>query len=394
MLCIKVAKSHGIKGPVKKLCPDLAPFMEKLEKLSPKATLPSVQYNTSSRDPNGILRMPSRAQSYFPRDILAALDAAISALKARGLESPEFRRVAAFQCELAISNLNHALIHTQYNADHIVVSNLVAWLAYSSVMEELEATYYFSLAYTLVCEYLGSLDRGSRFITGTSLQADFWMDAEHYRYIPFVLDCANAWLTRTGVIPPRMTTFDQRVKYFDEFISSGDSGPWYSSLLEAANSTLGNLMEVALSWTYRFAKAQITGALDRGQLEQVLLYIRSELGDTNLHAALQTLYRSFQGPNTKHTTVEGQLITRLFHRLRSVLFLHAVLSAPSISEGFRHPDANLIAKKIVYFCNKQVIRRDGPIEDYFLLSWHNFSYLMLGGTGLRSGDCPPSGKAP
>ena len=150
-----------------------------------------------------------------------------------------------------------------------------------------------------------------------------------------------------------------------------------------------------ISWTYyHFAIDEITGDSDRGRGADVLQYIRLELADMDLHAALQRLYRSFQGPNTEHTRVEGQLINRLFHRLRCVLFLHSVLSSDSISAGMKNPDAVIIAKKIIYFCGKQVIRRGGPIEDYFLLSWHNFSYLMLGGIGLQSNHCSPESMKP
>ena len=52
-----------------------------------------------------------------------------------------------------------------------------------------------------------------------------------------------------------------------------------------------------------------------------------------------------------------------------------------------HPDAVIIAKKIVYFRSKRVIRRGGRTDDSFFLSWHNFSYLMLGGIGLQAEHC-------
>jgi hypothetical protein len=317
-------------------------------------------------------------QGFWPTPPLAA---AISALRARGQGTTEFRKVASFYVDLAGRNLRHAIEADKQGfkrSANLITSNLLAWLGYSGSMEERDASYYFKLAYSLV------LWDGN--------------DTPCFEIeIPFIfaLDCGNAWLTRNGGIPPRQTTFSQRVQYFEQFMPSFFPGdvdePRYPSLLEAANSTLGNLMEVVLGWTSRFSKSEFMGAVDRAQLNQVLLYIRSELGDPDLHAALQVLYKSFQGPNTNHTTVEGQLITRLFHRLRSVLFLHAVLSAPSILEIFQHPDVALIAKKIIYFCHKQVIRRGGPIEDYFLLSWHNFSYLLLGGIGLQLGDCPRTG---
>src|SRR5947207_9313504 len=58
---------------------------------------------------------------------------------------------------------------------------------------------------------------------------------------PFIMDCANAWTTRNGVVPQRCPKFDQRVKYFDMLHSVDNSGMWYSGILEAANSTLGNV---------------------------------------------------------------------------------------------------------------------------------------------------------
>jgi len=87
------------------------------------------------------------------------------------------------------------------------------------------------------------------------------------------------------------------------------------------------------------------------------------------------------------------MITRIFHRLRCVLFLHEVLSADSIWAGVHSQDAIIIAQKVTYFCWRQVICHDGPIEDYFRQSWHNFSYLLLGGIGLTEG-CPHKGTYP
>jgi hypothetical protein len=311
------------------------------------------------------------------------LDAITSALNARCLGIPEFRGVALVYGELARTALDHSIANEKLCSLDIISSNLLGWLAYSGPMEEVDATDYFKLSYTLVCMELK-----------TPKLYSWWKAVEERcNYSPFILDCASAWITRNGGLSPRLTTFTQRVHYFQAFISSGDSELWYPSLLEAANSTVGNIMEVALGWTYRFSKGEFTEGVDRVQVEQVLLYIRSELGDPGLHAALQLLYQSSQGHNTDHTTAEGELITRLFHRLRCVLFLHAVLSAPSISGGFRHPEITLIARKIVYFCHKQVVRRGGLVNDHFRfeVSWHNFSYLLLGGIGLHLGDCPQTG---
>jgi len=252
-------------------------------------------------------------------------------------------------------------------------------------LEEYRTTQYFGLSYNFICDFLHSERDYSYRISGTPIDdTDVVL-----MYAPFVLDCVNAWITRNGDIPPRLTKFSQRVTYFDKVLASQYPGAWHTSILEATNCTLGNLMEVALGWTWRFANMEAIGNVDREKVEQVLLYIKSELGDADLHAALQQLYQAFQGQQTNHTTVEGQLVTRLFHRLRCVLLLHSVLSANSIAAGMQHPDSVLIAKKIVYFCGKQVIRRGGPIEDYLLLTWHNFSYLMIGGIGLPSDNNSP-----
>lgn len=139
------------------------------------------------------------------------------------------------------------------------------------------------------------------------------------------------------------------------------------------------------------AKKESHFDFSREGVAEILQYVRSELGDFDLHRALHHLYLSHQRRNTDHTKVVGQLITRLFHRLRCVLFLHTVLSQESVYIGVRSSDALIIARKVVAFCGKQVIRRGGLIEDYFLQSWHNFSYLMIGGIGLTN-DCPQGDK--
>jgi hypothetical protein len=382
-----VKVKNGVTRPIlEKRAVKITPSLRKLEKES-TLIIPSVPPFFSGSPPVEVPLISSlpieerlTASHQF---LMNPLTAVTSALKARCLETKDFRKVAYFYADLAGNLLRKDLVaravyYTPAYHNDVISSNLLAWLCYSGFgTEEGDTSYYFRLAY--------SLSRAPRYLFEST---DYILTSY------FTCDCANAWLTRNGEIPPRLTTFDQRVQYFDSFIPSllaRVAGEPFPNLLEAANSTLGNLMEVALGWACRFSKSEFAGGVDGVKLDQVLLYIRSELGDRDLHAALQTLYQSFQGPNTNHTTVEGQLITRLFHRLRSVLFLHAVLSARSITEGFQHPDVAVIAKKIVFFCHKQVIRRGGPIEDYFLLSWHNFSYLLLGGTGLRNGDCPQTG---
>lgn len=205
---------------------------------------------------------------------------------------------------------------------------------------------------------------------------------------PFIIDCANAWTVRHGRIPRRSTMFTQRVTYFEALRLTENSGAWYSGTLEAANSTLGNLLEVALTSACQLARKESEFDFAQDIINDVLQYIRAELGDIDLHSALRTLNESFQGTQTDHTTVEGQLITRLFHRLRCVLLLHTVLEAPSIHEGFTCPKAGYIGRKVISFCRTQAIRRDGPIEDYYLISWHNFGHLLLGGVAISRQECP------
>lgn len=153
--------------------------------------------------------------------------------------------------------------------------------------------------------------------------------------------------------------------------------------MEAVNATVGNLFEASLTSVLRLAKKESNFDFSREGAADSLQYIRSELGDSDLHLALHHLYLSHQGKNTDHTNVVGQLITRIFHGLRCVLFLHAVLSQESVYIGIQSSDALIIARKTVAFCGKQVISRAGPVEDYFLQSWHNFSYLRLEEQVLR-----------
>jgi hypothetical protein len=265
-----------------------------------------------------------------------------------------------------------------------LAAHLVAWLLYSTYIKETNTSVCFKMSFAAL-SYMVNV---GRFPDPRTV----WIARDPQVYTPFILDCANAWIIRNGEIVPRWTTFAQRVRYFDQFRAIADSA-WYSSDLEAANSTLGNLMELGLHWLHFFAKQEAEFNFSREKIDDVLQYMRSELGDVGLQHALSALYRSSQGPNRDHSTVQGQWITRLFHRVRCVLFIHQALSADSIYLGVRDRDALTIAQKVTYHCLRQVIRRDGPIEDYFRLSWHNFSYLMLGGIGLTD-DCPRRSMAP
>jgi len=288
------------------------------------------------------------------------------ALEARRLEPASCRTLAPYYIGAAKHSLNSILRYNLTNfRDSVSGSFMLAWLEYSSSTEEADTGTYLFMSFAFLCD--------SR--VGKAV-----------KFGPFILDCINSWIIRNGEVSQRFTTFSQRVSYIESFRYSDDDGIWHSALLEAANSTLGNLMEVSLTWTFRFAQNEANWDFTRHQGHQLLQYIRSELGDVDLQDGLGKIYRSFQGVNMNHTTVEGQLITRLFHRLRCSLLLHAILEADSIRAGVSLPNTIFIAKKVISFCRMQVIRRDDPIEDYYLLSWHNFSYLMLGAMVLPE-DC-------
>jgi len=275
----------------------------------------------------------------------------------------------------------------QIVSNSIIASTLLAWVTYSSNISEFSTSSYFMMSYAQAVHAAAAVDTIDRF---RSPPIPKNVRTECFLHASVALDCANAWLIRNGMYPPRTTTFAQRKLYFTHF-EDLNSATWHPATLEAANTTLGNLFEVCLTAALQFAKNELNLNLSREGADNVLQYIRAELGDADLHRALKDLYRSHQGTNTNHTTVVGQLTTRLFHRLRCVLLLHEILSQDSIYTGAQTPDAINIATKIVCFCGKQVIRRGGPIEDYYLQSWHNFSYLMLGGMGLPD-DSPPAGR--
>jgi len=335
------------------------------------------------------------------KDAATVLTSAALALRALNLSPSEFRDDLLFWFECASLRLDDLLDNSETfffhfllndyvgppvsskksgSMDLLMGSTLLGWVTYSANVSEVSTASYFKLSYAQVIAQL-ALDSLERKFDPLFRPQDLY-----HVCASFALDCANAWLVRNGSIPDRTTTFAQRVSYFAHF-EQLSSRAWHSSNLEAANATLGNLFEVSLTSALRFTRNEINSDFSKEGLDNVLLYIRAELGDVDLHRALRDLYRSHQGNNTNHTTVVGQLITRIFHRLRCVLLLHAILSQASVFAGVQCPDALIIAQKIVCFCAKQVIRHGDPIEDYFLQSWHNFSYLMLGGMGLTD-DCP------
>lgn len=307
-----------------------------------------------------------------------ALRHAICAWTTRNLAPTDYMQQTEDDVCSALFELNWIIAYWRPDEMSVFASHLLAWVTYSTCSQELFAHIHFQ----------GSLAFLSFLSNRIRMRANNPLHPALLLYGPFILDCASAWTTRNGALPIRTTTFDQRVKYFDDLRSQNNAGFWHTGILEAANSTLGNLMEISLTTINNLVKKEEQLDFSRQEVDHALQYIRAELGDSDLHAALQAIYRSFQGAQTDHSTVEGQLITRLFHRLRCILLLHTILEANSIQEGIVLPNAKYVARAIVNFCRHQAIRRGGPIEDYYLISWHNYVHLLLGGMALQATEHP------
>ena len=305
-----------------------------------------------------------------------ALNCVVLAWKSRQLTSAEYKEKASSYISRACGSLNFAIEAGHVECSSVFSSHLLAWVAYSTCSEEAAAPLHFkrSLAF-LTCISDQSQAKAKPLPDILTI------------YGPFIIDCANAWAARHGTLPNRRTKFSQRVKYFDELRRTDEAGTWHCGIVEAANSTLGNLMEVALTWVYNISIREAEFNVSRGNVNDVLQYIRSELGDLDLYTGLKTIYAAFQGAHTNHTTVEGQLITRLFHRLRCILLLLTLLEADSVELGVLTPKTNFIATSVIRYCRTQAIRRGGPIEDYYLISWHNFGHLLVGGIALPIHEC-------
>jgi len=277
----------------------------------------------------------------------------------------------------AFENLKYAIHYRSIMLSGAFASNLLAWVAYSTCSEEVTASVHFRGS----AAFLTFL--ADKYETLTPEQQELFQT-----YGPFVLDCANAWASRQGGTPHRLTTFSQRINYFEQLRRNDQTDSWYAGILEAANSTLGNLMEVALTWGYKITMREAEFDLSKENVTEVLDYIRSELGDAEFYRSLKTLFEGLQRAETDPSTVEGQLTIRLFHRLRSILLLLTLLETDSVRFGVLTPKANFIATSAIRFCRSQAIRRGGPIEDYYVTSWHNFSHLLIGGIALPVKDCP------
>lgn len=260
-----------------------------------------------------------------------ALNYAILAWKSRQLSLEEYTENISTYISRACGCLNGAISGSAVFLPHgVFASHLLAWIAYSCSQE-----------FAAPLHFKGSL---------AWLSAIFDMSREKGEsppeilttHGPYIIDCSIAWVTRHGAIPNRSTDFSQQVKYFEELRRIDESDSWRSGILEAANSTLGNLMEIALTWVYNITTREAAFNSSRDNVNDVLQYIRSELGDMDLYTSLKTIYEGFQGFPTNHSTVEGQLITRLFHRLRCILLLLTLLEADSIMIGVLTRKANFI----------------------------------------------------
>lgn len=285
-------------------------------------------------------------------------------------------RTVLFFILKASQQLRSKISWGSFSASDVFASNLIGWVTYSTCCDELDARIHFKGSVGILSALLD-----------TAIVAGHASDPVSHNLMvfgPFIIDCANAWSVRNGQIPHRSTSFNQRVAYFNELSTGPKAGVWYSGILEAANMTLGNLFEICLFCASQVTRHESEGVARR-PIDDALEYIRSELGDRDFHIALLAIHSSFEGPNQDHTTVEGQLITRLFHRLRAVLLLHSILDADSIQEGIATERSIMLGTGLIQACHTHAIRRDGPIEDYYLISWHNYSLLLLGGMTLCYG---------
>ena len=135
-----------------------------------------------------------------------ALRLATIALRVRSVEGNEYREAALCFATEAFDNIFWAE-RESVGCSHIVAANLLAWIAYTGVgLEEYRTTQYFGLSYNFICDFLHSERDADAMVDDTDVVL---------MHAPFVLDCVNAWITRNGGIPPRMTKFSQRVTYFD-----------------------------------------------------------------------------------------------------------------------------------------------------------------------------------
>jgi len=307
--------------------------------------------------------------NYHPVD---SLEWAVLAWVARQYPIPHFFEPVSRYILKASQRIAEDIRYGVFSFGTVFASNLLGWVIYSTCTEEFDPRIHFKGRVNMLSCFLNQ---------NMEMTFSYPYQKNLMVFGPFIIDCANAWHVRNGMVPHRSTTFSQRVAYFNDLARS-KPGMWHAGIVEAANTTLGNLVEIALSRSSQIARREMEPGLPRDPIHDVLDYLRQELGDSDFHEALLTIHRSFEGPSQDHSTVQGQLITRLFHRLRAVLLLHSVLDADSIREGIAAERSIMFGTGLIRACQTHAIRRDGPIEDYYLISWHNYSLLLLGGMTL------------
>ena len=181
-----------------------------------------------------LLQLPFGESCYWRSTGSYILECVLSAWSVRQADAITLKERLPDLVAQSVQGLAHRV---KYNSARLSIrdvfaANLLGWVVYSTCSQGAEAHIHFNGSMgmlTFVMEKDGS-KRNPQLAT----------------FGPFLIDCANAWATRNGGIPQRLTIFQQRVKYFDELFGNDNSGLWYSGTLEAANATLGNLMEITL----------------------------------------------------------------------------------------------------------------------------------------------------
>jgi hypothetical protein len=259
----------------------------------------------------------------------------------------------------------------------IFAANVLAWVAYSTHSDLVEVGIHMNGSMQML-KNLWILSRNGQKPLSDALKV----------FGSFIIDCASSWSAKNGAIPRRMTTFQQRVKYFDQLSRLVSGLGIRSAVREALHSTLGNLLELLLSGLSTAALHENAGDFsNRLEKNSILQYVEAEMGDVELYRALVSTKRAFQNTHD-HKSVDEQWTLRLFHRLRCILLLHSILRSPTLSEGIDSVNTTVVAKSLISLLKSQSIPRGAPIQDYYLISWHNYSHLLLGGMALSNGGCP------
>jgi len=98
--------------------------------------------------------------------------------------------------------------------------------------------------------------------------------------------------------------------------------------------------------------------------------------------------REFQATDLNSVEEQWTLHLGLCHRLRCILLVHSIFSSPTVWEGINSNETTTVATALISLLRSQSLPRSAPIRDYYLLSWYNYSHLLLGGIALSNGGCP------